>query len=542
MKDYPIKGFWSKLMVASRSINNIPDEYLDYAQNVRIYDWGIGPRPGKQILTNSWIWTKNMWGFVMNNVMYQITNWNIYSVDTTTWVQTLKASLWYDAFTDIEVYGKNIAIIVSPGQTPKWYDGNVTVTNITTVPASTTGIVEYCRNFSFITKDNILYISRPITAANPEYSYDWTGAGAQNITYDSNIIGLKWTMNGLYVFLENKIEFLWANALQNVSWSATFISTPLWEGAAPISNACIAASWDKIFYISRNLQIQTVNVVAGATNPSIGELSARPVVGIREFLTQISTTQTTAFAYYNENYKIIEFHFRSIGNAFNDKALIYDLINDTWSVDTGKNYNYIVKYGYDYYGFSDINSSIYKNDTWNSDNWTPIDLLIRTSGYNIWTILHKMFGWFYIAWSISFLTDLSINITIDGESVFQDVISWKNFAELQPWQDESWVVITDEVWNIVYDESHTVYRDPSVFEWEWELSWMALSDEPIAWDLYFSPGRTVFDRIADEGRIYQSWKRIAIEVTSWSQIQDFILDMLWFRYLPSTYTDVTDKF
>lgn len=205
----------------------------------------------------------------MNNVLYQIANSNIYSIDLTTGIQTLKAALGYDAFTDVEVYGKNIAIITSPGQTPKVYDGNVTVTNIATVPGSTTGIVEYCRNYSFITKDNILYISRPITAANPEFAYDWTGAGSQNITYDSNIIGLKGTMNGLYVFLENKIEYLGANSLQNVSGSATFISTPLGEGSAPIQNSCIAASGDKIFYISRNLQVQTVNFIQGASNPSI---------------------------------------------------------------------------------------------------------------------------------------------------------------------------------------------------------------------------------------------------------------------------------
>lgn len=32
-------------MVTSRSVNNIPDQYLAWAQNTRIYDGGIGPRP-----------------------------------------------------------------------------------------------------------------------------------------------------------------------------------------------------------------------------------------------------------------------------------------------------------------------------------------------------------------------------------------------------------------------------------------------------------------------------------------------------------------
>ena len=41
MKTYPVKKFGTKLMVASKAINTIPDEYLQYSQNARIYDGGI---------------------------------------------------------------------------------------------------------------------------------------------------------------------------------------------------------------------------------------------------------------------------------------------------------------------------------------------------------------------------------------------------------------------------------------------------------------------------------------------------------------------
>jgi hypothetical protein len=42
-------------------------------------------------------------------------------------------------------------------------------------------------------------------------------------------------------------------------------------------------------------------------------------------------------------------------------------VNDTWNVDTNKNYNYVVKFGQQYYGFSDVNSSIYEDSIGNSD-------------------------------------------------------------------------------------------------------------------------------------------------------------------------------
>lgn len=544
MKNYPIKKFWTKLMVASRAINTIPDEYLELAQNVRIYDGGIWARPGKQILVNSPLWTNNKGGFTMNSKLFQITNSKIYEINVDTGVQTEKATLGYDAFTDVLVYGTNIAIITSPWQAPKLYDGVTTVSTITTVPAGNTGIVEYCRNFSFITKDNILYISRPITATNPEFAYDWTGAGSQNITYDSKIIGLKGTMNGLYVFLENKVEYLGANSLQNVSWSATFISTPLGEGAAPISNTCIAASGDKIFYISRNLKIQTVNFIQWASNPSIWELSARPVVGIKDLLLQVSTVQPTAFAYFNENFNIIEFHCRTTGSLFNDRVIIYDMINDTWSIDTWKNYNYIVKYGFDYYGFSDINSSIYKNDVGFSDNWTPIDTIIRTSGYNAGSILHKIFGWFYTSGAIWFLTELEYNISVDWESIFTDIVTgletWVELSEEIATED--WEFILTEDWESLMTETQIVDIPLSIFSWIGDLSGTELSGEPVGGYLSYESQRKVFDRIADIWRIYYSGKRIAIEIKSSSQIQDFIVDMIWFAYEPSNFTDIPDKF
>ena len=72
----------------------------------------------------------------MNNALYQVANSKIYQVDLSTGVQTEKATLGYDAFVDILVYGTNIAIIASPGQTPKVFNGT-TLTDITTIPAGT---------------------------------------------------------------------------------------------------------------------------------------------------------------------------------------------------------------------------------------------------------------------------------------------------------------------------------------------------------------------------------------------------------------------
>jgi len=243
---------------------------------------------------------------------------------------------------------KEKAIIASKNKYLNVFDWET----LTQVNLENSWIIEYCRWYSFLWVDNILYISRPVTLTNPEYAYDFTWTGSQQIVYNEKITSLKSTQNGLYIFLETRLEFLWANSLQNVAWSATFISTPVWEWSAPISNKCIVGSWDTLFRISKNLQVQTVNYQAWILNPIIWELSARPIVWIKEFLTTISMDQPNSFWFYNENDKTIQFFIRSAWSLFNDYVLVYDLVNDTWNIDTNKNYNGMVKIGYGYYLYS----------------------------------------------------------------------------------------------------------------------------------------------------------------------------------------------
>ena len=469
MKAYPLKWFGKKLMVASKAVNTIPDMYMSYSRNARIYDGGIWPRRGKQLLTESTIGTTNKGWFTMAGNLYQIAWGTIYQVDKTTWVQLPRASIGHDSVTDIVTYAfpkgsftslwtqshhydytigtwdmrhvsriaydtanariiledfngvfldsfpigidnslynnrtiwltfswttgsqnywtgfsdgtlyylqqdeyMQVSVPVSSGNptltiaspcvvtlvshwlsvgdwfyfTTTWtlptgvtawnvyyvistwfssssfqfsdsvwgaaintsgtQSGTHTLFKITnqwlrigdvqwevgyftetykaiiassgkhlavfdwssvfypnTVPWVNSGIIEYCRGYTFLSSANTLYISRPIVPSNPEFSYDFTGTGSQQITYDTNIVGMIATMEGIYIFTEDKLEYLGANALQNVAWSATFISTPIGRGSQPINNLCIVADWEKVFYITKNLQVQTVNYIQG---------------------------------------------------------------------------------------------------------------------------------------------------------------------------------------------------------------------------------------------------------------------------------------
>lgn len=507
MKQYPIQKFWQKLMVKSKSVNKIPTEYLKYSENARIYDGWIWPRRWKQLFTDSTLWTNNKGGFLMWWKIYQIANSKIYEISSL-WVQTEKASLWYDKRTDTLTYN-NFTIIASEWESIKVFDWT-NVSTPATVPATNNGILEYCRWFSFLASNNVLYISRPITPANPTYAYDWTWSWSQTITYDSTIKGLKGTMNWLYVFTEDKIEFLWANALQNVAGASAFISTPLWDWWELMNNQLIATSGDKVFYVTKNLNINTINYVQGTAEPWLWELSNQPVISIRELMQTLDTEQPSGFAFVNDNDNTVQFHLRTNNSPFNDICIVYDLINTTWNIDTGKNYNFVLRNWAEYIGFSDINSSLYKDDVGNSNAWVPIQFKIVTQDISFWTMLHKNFGGFFTAWAINYLSTLQYKVYVDNEEVFIDEI---NGADL-------W-------WNL---------------EWIWEIAGETMWWELIWWDLSYTNVLIPFDFTADVGRIYQAGIRCRIEITSQSQIQDFLIDILGIIAEQTMNRDISNTF
>ena len=515
MKDFPIKWWGSKLMVASKAINTIPNQYLSYSQNLRIYDWGIWPRKGKQLLTNSTLWTNNKGGFIMWGKLYQVANSKIYEVNTTTWVQTEKATLGYDAKVDILVYD-TFSLITSEWHQIQVFDGT-TLTTPSTQPATNNGIIEYFWWYSFIADNKTLYISRPIAKDYPTNVYDFTWSwnqtinwataftSAQNRLFKAKILWLKWTMNGIYIFTEENVEYINSNSLQNVAWSATFISTPIWDWVWPVSNFAITASWDKVFWLSKSKQIQTLNYVSWITNSQIWELSQRPVISVKKLLDILDKTQDNCFAFYNENDKTIQWHTRTTWSPINDITIVYDLVNDTWNIDTGKRYNYMVKSGDIYYGFSDVNSSIYLDDTWFSDWWVPIDTKLITQNIIIWPN-QSIFGGFYVKGGIWNLTTINFKANVDWQNVFTDSYAGSNYPIPDLW----------EIWSEIGDI--------------------------IAWPLTYLSELNPFDMRADMWRIWRMWNRIQYEISSNSQIQDFIIDMLWTTAEASLFTDQKNKF
>lgn len=374
------------------------------------------------------------------------------------------------------------ALITSNGKDVTVFDG----VNVNTVSIQNTGIIEFNAGRSWLSAYNVLYASMPITIVAPQNAYDFTGTGSYSILYDSEIKGLKSTLGGLYVFTRKKVEYISAEN------SAIWLSLPVWEGWDPINNLCIVSAGSKIFYITRLLDIETINYVPWINDAQVWSLSSQKLVNIKKTLNNLDSEQPTAYAYNDKKDNTIHFFLRTIGSIFNDICIVYDLVNDTWNIDIGRYYWYVTEYNGAYYGFSDLNASVFEDNIWYTDDGAAIYTKWVTQSMNFNSHYQKLFTGFYTAWAISQDTELGFKAYIDEAEVFYDTIqgnatlSIGGIGSLPVWGGTVW-------W-----ESFADYKKPFTIE-------------------------------ANEGRIWQFWDRFAIEFSCETNIQDWILDTLGIR-------------
>lgn len=386
------------------------------------------------------------------------------------------------------------AIIASDWQELKIFDGE----NITSVTIDNSGLIEYTAGRSWITNSNILLASRPITLTNPEYAYDFAGTGSYQIVYDSEIGWLKATLSGLYIFTQKNVEYI------SDGQTVNGLSIPLWEWGNPINNLCIVAAWEKIFYITKKLEIETVNYVSGINDAQVGKLSNQKLVNIREYLQNLDTEQPTAFAFNNKNENTVQFFLREIGADFNNVCIVYDIVNDTWNIDKGRYFNYVVENNDIYYGYSDITASVYRDYIGFNDNGARITTIGKTQSMSYNSPMQKLFWGFNIQGAISSLSSVDFIVCIDEQEVFRDTLQETEILD-------AWI--------------------GSKAIWEVDIWWESTQDE-----------RVPFIREADHGRIWLYWDRIQVEWQSDNDIQDYLLDSLWIKLEMVQNINIENKF
>jgi hypothetical protein len=352
----------------------MPRQYSPDLRNVRIENGVTIPRMGSRTVVESSSGAR-VRGIVSNNGnLYVCANSKLRSVNFTTSAYVDIGNLPNDNRVHPVTFGK-YTILLSEDQ-PYVYDGAALSAVATYSVGTAPRFGATFANFTWIaggsTFKNVLYVSRPVTAANQERCYDFTGTGADQIVCKSNILSLVSTLDRLFIFQEDRIEWINRSSYTTIGGVTTFYTNPFAFGEAVVSPTCAVVAGDKLFFLTKSKKIKTINFVVGVDQVEIGELSDDPATGITDFMDSLNDDQSQAAGFYDPVAKQVKFFVRSGKGTFNDTVIIWDLIAGTFLIDDSKFFSCATAHNGANYAGAYLNASTIQDDYGSDDDGQPI--------------------------------------------------------------------------------------------------------------------------------------------------------------------------
>lgn len=543
MSKIVIEWAFSKGLIDSMGRNKIPPHFSGYLRNVRIINQAICPRKWSVALDNDQQWP------------FRHMIWNYGELLAVSWGRFYKLLPTFFDYGDITWGGSpsgqynlisyGTYTLIFNGRTPpyvykKWSGAifQIPVNNYpidvnTNEPISSFNplIGAAMTWFTFAAGNtssdkHVLYVSQPIDIKSAEQEancYNRWSIDLQGTYYNdkysasrfmtSPILGMVATLYELFIFCEKTIEVYRRGEYINNGGPISYLYTqPLADGDHLASFKSAVAAGNKIFYLTSNLKVKSIWYEPGKEQPEIGDLSDRLGQEIRLFLEQnIDPNQSYCFGFYDRNEHTVERHLKKKGTGINNITLLYDIINDTFLVDEGKEFGamaYGGTIGNKVYAWSFIDWTYYEDDYdyYDQDllNTTvPIPFEYNTPNIALWQVtLEKFFRGFTMAWWMNRETTLTINCYVDWKLQFTKQVSWWdiNVSELQ----------AINIWGP---------NQPQTRE-------------------YIQP----FDYVADQGKVRKKWKRIRIQIKANRLYQNFYLDYLDIEAEATGNYELNDKF
>lgn len=527
-KAIEIKEKFSKGLARNKWDNNIPDQYCHNIVNMRIKDKGITPRFGYISVYSGSSTDRCRWIFGDNNTkrLFRVMGEKREEVD-------------YDNNAVIDRSG----MILLP-QTPYnfiQFDDYIVLLNGTTAPyifntATNTLAVatdidanvfpwfwEVFGNYTFLAYKNKLYFSGPATLGNESDAVYWTSGWSpttQQIVYKSNIVGLKSTLDRLWIFTEDYVEYLDESTAQLVWSTANIFSVRFAEWQNIFNNNCIVAVGSKLFFVTKGKKIKSIGYKQWVSELQIGNVSdpdSPEEVGIDQFMdTEISAEQPDMFGIFNDNENIVERHMRSSWSLFNDIVVIYDLPSRSFIKDTGKNFEYATLIGTRMFAAQKfLVDEVFENGIGRSDRGQSFTCKYETTKLTLWLPnLNKFFRGAEFSGKINDLTTMRISSDVDGVSVLKPLV----IAEPSGWLTQNQGIAMSTVW------------------WA-PISWWSVNGG-TTW-------LRLFRKVITQSQVRKKWLANVWKIeTSWVW-QDWYLDyMALFAYISDKYKKyrIKDKF
>lgn len=468
-----IEGAFSKWMIDAKGRNNIPAYFSWYIRNARIRNESTTNRRWpKELINLAWAPVRQMhWN---DTELLVIAGGILYTVLPTL---TAHGSVWTAGQQYQMISQGKYTIILTGTSAPYVYsrtDGLFNSAVAWAWPWSWPNTLPYGGSpdpgiqnpspliwasvtwFTFIagnqtSNNHILYISKPVLPDVPENAYSWsqtslasswwTGIEAQS-EYDvgrnrimtSEILAMESTLENVYVFCRETIEMIARNNVETFGTYYNLATIPIGDGDQVAWVDAVCTAWDKVFYITNSLQIKTIGYAQGIAYPQIGNLSDRRGQEIREFMKlNLNRDQSRSVAFFNKEDNTVEFHMRGIDSDWpNDITLVYDLIHDTFLVDTNKRYscmtwggtNWINVYAWDFTTSRVFEDYTQKKDTTSAWSVVPTPFEWNSPNIALWNPAHeKQFRGFSISGWMNVNTTLEITCYIDWREEFTKTIT-----------------------------------------------------------------------------------------------------------------------
>lgn len=405
--------------------NRMPYAYSTDLRNIRIVNQVSTVRKGYKTIIDDIVWT-TIKGMASNNsALYVVVDSKLKSCDITNGNFTNIGTLPNNNDVWIITFWKYTIILT--GAQPYVYDWTTLSAVTTYVANSNPSFGAGFLNFTWVawtwTLANILYQSRPILSTNQEYSYDWNWTWAWQIIMKSNILWLISTLSKLIIFTEKSIEWIDRSSYTTIWWVLNFYPNPLaqWEKLA--NSRCVVSAWDKVFFLTADKKIKTIDYIQWISELRIWELSDDEQVGIPNFMNSLNDDLSKSVGFYDQKNKLIKFFVRSKNSLTNDICIIWDLVSKTFLVDNNKFYGILVNHNNKVYAWSCLNSVVYEDESWTDDDWWEIAWYRYSAILANWRqTKNKMYNWVCTTGTINSTTQITKEIILDWDIIDTSVI------------------------------------------------------------------------------------------------------------------------
>lgn len=174
------------------------------------------------------------------------------------------------------------------------------------------------------------------------------------IVCPTTVTGIIWTMQNLYIFCEDSIQYLDQSILQEYATNKTLRSVPIANWYELNNHHLATAAGNFVFFFSRDKHVRTIWYTSGIYDPQIADLTDTEFWIQRWINDNIADDQSEWFAFFNKKDQTVEFHLTSKKayakkisenrKIINDITLIWDLQHQSWLIDTGKYFGAMENY------------------------------------------------------------------------------------------------------------------------------------------------------------------------------------------------------